>query len=344
MSATGCAVPTCTESRSGEVEAVTCFACKQIATFRRCLTCRNCALCSDECVLRYRAMHYGTAGCIFHKVAAKYAPCVRDGAGVVRPFENDDVLGDHSNAPIAIMCQAEDAKSAETALKDSLMQFVSLIKRLRRNAPITEKTLAVCSLVPDVEKGLWTQGFLRASWMPDPNPAVTAWVCSEQDQYERFAARMLVHASRLAVAQCCTIARRPPDEASGQCFLIAGLVRLKNASGGTEGYGLQVDMIVTDKTLDCNLQYLSCERTLADDGKARVRAGMVVAKLKPGIHAESGMSIFEFPTSGREFYEPHLIKNLPPLCAWHMACQALSITNHQYSKEQQQPTPTRPSA
>lgn len=341
MSATRCAVPTCKDGRPEEVEAVMCFACKEVPTLRRCLTCRNCALCSDACVVRYRSMHYGNSGCIFHKVAAKYAPCIRDGSGIVKPFEEDAVLGEHRNAPVAIMCHAEPAALAEVALKHCLMQFLSLIKKQRCNAPITAHTLAVSSLVPDAEKSSWTQGYLRASWMPDPNPAVTAMVCSERDHYEKFAARMLVHASRLAVAQCCSIARRPPATANGQSFLIAGLVRLKNASGGTEGYGLQVDMIVTDKTLDCNLQFLSCERTLAEENNARVRAAMVVMKLKPGIHAESGMSIFEFPTSGREFYEPRLIKDLPPLCAWHVACQALSITNHSYSKDR---TPTPPSA
>lgn len=332
MSATGCAVPR-SSSGSGpreDLEPLTCFACKEVKTLNRCMTCTYCVLCSKECAMRYRQLHCGNASCVYHKVSRKYAPCIQDASGTLTELAEDKALSEHGSAPLAMMGHTDIVDNANLAVLNGIRFVTEVLHAHRNSAPMSDGTLAIATLASD-EGGngtSWTLGFLRSTWMPDPSPEVTTMQMSRRQHYEKHAAHMLAHASRLAVAQSCVSGRAPRPTFLGHSFLIAGVVRIADpASDGfrTVGYGLQVDIVTFEKTLNSNLQYLSCERTLADAPATSIKAALTVLKLTPSIHP-SGMAIFGFPEGDKQFFPSKFTRDLPPLCSWDVVRRALHNT------------------
>ena len=158
----------------------------------------------------------------------------------------------------------------------------NVLNEQRQFAPITTRTSAVVSIAGTDNGMLWSVGFLRSSWMPDPAPAEAAAALTLEQHKHKQQTRLLAHASRLAVAQtwALTSKGRAGPEKRGHVFLIAGPVDLRRklqhshkqddalpdpestADPDDWSFGLQIDIIKLEKTKLPGLHDLSCTRSL----------------------------------------------------------------------------------
>lgn len=331
-----------------DVQPLPCFVCHTTKTLNRCRTCGQCPLCSDACCEAYRKLHGSNAACVYHRVSRKFKPTLAARFGECNVCDEDGFLGDFDAAPLALMGRLERIEdNGARAIYNGISFLRNVLNEQHQFAPITAHTSAILSVAGTDNGMLWSMGMLRTSWMPDPAPAVAATQLTPEQYKHKQLARLLAHASRLAVAQTWSLTAKGSDRARkrGHVFLIAGLVDLRGKLPRSAtpkrppdpestddpdnwSFGLQFDIANLGKTLDPTLRDLSCTRSLPPDRQGHYRAAVAVFQLKSGLHADSGMPVFQFPKGKPRLLAREASGSLEPVCPWDVVKAALHV-NHE---------------